>query len=116
MNIDENEMQKWEAWSKRDDAWKLFVPSDIRQMLAEIRRHQERMKEMAKEEMLLQRIRVAAKAASDAGGMVHPILSRQEAITLGVADLHDALMLYDSRPWQRAVQMQRAFAELSGTA
>lgn len=38
--IDQETLQKWTDWSKRDDACNLFVPSDIRQMLGMIERQQ----------------------------------------------------------------------------
>ena len=38
--IDQETLQKWTDWSKRDDCFTLFVPSDIRQMLGQIERQQ----------------------------------------------------------------------------
>jgi len=40
INITPENLTEWREWSKRDDAMNLFVPSDIRQMLAEIDRLQ----------------------------------------------------------------------------
>jgi hypothetical protein len=47
MAIDAETFAKWQEWSRRDDVWKLFVPSDIRVMLAEIERLRAALKPFA---------------------------------------------------------------------
>lgn len=38
--IDPETLKTWTEWARRDDCWKLFIPSDIRLMLGEIERLQ----------------------------------------------------------------------------
>lgn len=61
--ISEYRLREWTHWAKRDDACKLFVPSDIREMLSEIERLRDTLTAIAKDESVPAFVRTLAGAS-----------------------------------------------------
>lgn len=56
-------LKEWQHWARRDEACKLFVPSDIRQMLGEVERLRGTLKALADDEAVPAFIRTLAAAS-----------------------------------------------------